>query len=106
MVPCQALQSICTVALEKSRVKTSLPAEVSLHSCTAPMARRNPSYACGWAIEGRTARALAPWLPVALPLTRCSAALGDGGGAQERAQKRLLGWLVACGQGGRLATSK
>ena len=32
MVPCQALQSICTVALEKSRVKTSLPAEVSLHS--------------------------------------------------------------------------
>ena len=32
MVPCQAWQSICTVALEKSRVKTSLPAEVSLHN--------------------------------------------------------------------------
>ena len=32
MVPCQALQPICTVALEKPRVKTSLPAEVSLHS--------------------------------------------------------------------------
>ena len=43
------------------------------------------------ALPGRAARALAPWLPLALPLTRCSAALGDGGGAQERAQKRLLG---------------
>jgi hypothetical protein len=36
MVPFHALQSIETVALEYSRINTSLPAEVSLQSPAAP----------------------------------------------------------------------
>ena len=37
-VPFQALQSMRTVAFEYSRVKTSLPAAVSVHSPAAPTA--------------------------------------------------------------------